>query len=124
MRAEELIELATLGGARAVRQSSDIDRLASGYKADIVLADTRRPHLTPSSSIPAMVVWQAPGRDVRTVLIDGRVVMRDGIVDWLDEDAEADLLDTASERAEAIAARAGIATTRSWEIRAFRSHEQ
>jgi len=122
--AEELIELATLGGARAVRQGSDIGRLAAGYKADIVLVDTRRPHLTPSSSIPAMLAWQASGRDVHTVLIDGRVVMRDGIVDWLDGNAEADLLNTASERAEKIAARAGIATTRPWASRAFRSHEQ
>jgi hypothetical protein len=94
--AEELIELATLGSARAVRQGSDIGRLAPGYKADIVLVDTRRPHLTPSSSIPAMLVWQASGRNVRTVLSDGRVVMRDGIVDWLDENAEADLPGTAS----------------------------
>ncbi|MBF4480159.1 hypothetical protein [Rhodococcus rhodochrous] len=79
---------------------------------------------TPSSSIPAMLAWQASGRDVRTVLIDGRVVMRDGLVDWLDGNAEADLLNTASERAEKIAARADIATTRRWESRAFRSHEQ
>lgn len=78
----------------------------------------------PSSSILAMLAWQASGRDVRTVLIDGRVVMRDGIVDWLDEDAETDLLGTASERAAAIAARAGIATTRPWESRTFRSYGQ
>lgn len=122
MTAEELIEIATLGGARAVGQASDIGRLAAGYKADVVLLDTRSPHLTPSSSIPAALVWQATGRDVRTVLVDGRIVMRDGVVDWLDGNAEAGLLATASERAEAIAERAGIATTRPWESRGFWRH--
>ena len=118
--AEELIEIATIGGAHAVGMGGDIGRLVPGFKADVVLLDARQPHLTPASSLPAVLVWQASGRDVRTVIVDGRVVVRDGVVDWLDAEAEADLLASATERAAAIAVRAGIATTRPWESRAFR----
>ncbi len=51
-------------------------RLAPGYKADLILLDMRQPHLTPCFN-QDLLVYGARGSDVRSVVIDGRLVMRD-----------------------------------------------
>ena len=56
-----------------------------GKRADIVLLKFDRPPVQPSSDPPTMIVYGTSGRDVQTVLVDGRVVVRDGHVLTLDE---------------------------------------
>lgn len=51
-------------------------QLLPGYKADLILLDTRQPHLTPCYN-QDLLVYAACGADVNTVIIDGRLVMRD-----------------------------------------------
>ena len=51
-------------------------QLLPGYKADLILLDMRQPHLTPCYN-QDLLVYAACGADVNTVIIDGRLVMRD-----------------------------------------------
>ncbi|MDI6709196.1 MAG: amidohydrolase [Bacillota bacterium] len=78
--------LATLGGARAVGLDECIGTLEAGKRADIVLWDWRAAHLNPPHDTYAHLVYAAKGSDVRTVIIDGRVVMRDRVLLTMDEE--------------------------------------
>ena len=81
----DVLRMATINGARALRLEKETGSLEIGKRADIVLLKFDRPPVQPSSDVPAMIVYGASGRDVDTVLIDGRIVVRDRRVLTLDE---------------------------------------
>ncbi|MFI5032133.1 MAG: amidohydrolase family protein [Reyranellales bacterium] len=70
-------EAATLGGAAALGRD-DIGALAPGMAADIVLVDTNHPLMQPVRDPLRSFVFHAADRAVRTVLVDGEVVLKDG----------------------------------------------
>ncbi|MFC5750659.1 amidohydrolase family protein [Actinomadura rugatobispora] len=118
--AEELLEIATVGGARAAGLEGTAGALAPGLRADVILLDAAAPHLNPAPSLAAMLAWQATGRDVHTVLVAGRVVIRDGVADWLDPAEEQSMVHEVNERAARITGQAGIPVVRPWRSRAPR----
>lgn len=75
--AEQVFEMATLGGAKALGWEQDIGSIEIGKKADLVVLDLNQPHVLPSENIYSQIVYSAKSTDVRTVLIDGRVIMKD-----------------------------------------------
>ena len=75
--AETVFRMATMGGARVLNLHDRIGSLEPGKHADIVLLDTRRAGLTPLYDVYSLLVYQARGSDVSTVLVNGRVVVRD-----------------------------------------------
>ncbi len=81
----DVLRMATINGARALGLEKETGSLEVGKRADIVLLKFNRPPVQPSSDVPYMLVYGASGRDVDTVLIDGRVVVREGRVLTLDE---------------------------------------
>lgn len=83
--AEEALALATIGGARALHMESDIGSLEEGKRADIVVVDLDALHQTPRYSVYSHLVYATKAADVRTVVIEGRVVMRDRRLLTLDE---------------------------------------
>ena len=102
---ETVLEMATLNGARALGLGDSLGSLEPGKKADFITIDTDAPHLQPVWNPVATAVFAAQGRDVDTVVIDGRVVMRNRVVLTMDEAA---VLDDVRGRFRAIAARAGV----------------
>src|SRR5881396_2216109 len=83
--AAQALELATLGGARAVGLESEIGSIAPGKRADLVVLDLREPHLHPAIGDPvSLVVYAACASDVRHVIVDGRIVVRDGVLKTAD----------------------------------------
>jgi 5-methylthioadenosine/S-adenosylhomocysteine deaminase len=62
-----------------------IGSLEAGKDADLLLIDLRRPHLTPLYDVYAHLVYAVAAEDVTTVMIRGRVVMRDRCLLTLDE---------------------------------------
>jgi atrazine chlorohydrolase/5-methylthioadenosine/S-adenosylhomocysteine deaminase/melamine deaminase len=108
MTSEKVLEMATIDGARAIGLEKDIGSLEAGKKADLILFDTDKPHWYPRHHLASVIVYQAHPDDVRTVIIDGNVVMRDRILSWLDPDAERRLGETAQRASEAMIERAGL----------------
>ncbi|MGC4835361.1 amidohydrolase family protein [Micromonospora vinacea] len=79
LRAEQVVEWATRGGARALGMDATIGALTPGRQADIVLIkNDASPAMFPILHPHGHVVFQAQRADVHTVLVDGRVVKRDG----------------------------------------------
>ena len=84
--AETVFRMATMGGARVLNLHDRIGSLEPGKRADIVLVDTRRPGLTPLYEVYSHLVYAARGSDVSTVIVNGRVVVRDREVLTVDEE--------------------------------------
>ena len=85
--APAVLEMATLGGARALGMEDRLGSLEVGKRADIVVVSLAAPRLHPLYDAVSHLVYVAKGADVRDVVIEGRVVMRDGKVLTLDEAA-------------------------------------
>jgi cytosine/adenosine deaminase-related metal-dependent hydrolase len=78
LRAEQVVEWATLGGARALGRESVLGSVEVGKKADLVLIrNEHSPAMFPLLNPYGHVVFQAQRGDVDTVLVNGRVVKRD-----------------------------------------------
>ena len=90
---EDMLEDATQGGARAVRQSKLLGSLEVGKKADILVVDTLRAHLVPAGRFLSAWIHNGQPSDIESVMINGQFVMRDRKVLTMDETsviAEAD----------------------------------
>jgi len=83
--AYQALEMATVNGAGVLGLEKEIGVLQEGYKADLILIDLEQPHLYPRHDVVANVVYAAQAADVRTVIIDGQVVMQDRKLLTLDE---------------------------------------
>jgi cytosine/adenosine deaminase-related metal-dependent hydrolase len=77
MTAEKVLEMATIDGAAAIGMKHEIGSLEPGKKADLILFDLEQPHLYPRHSLPSVLVYQANGSEVDTVVVDGLVLMED-----------------------------------------------
>jgi cytosine/adenosine deaminase-related metal-dependent hydrolase len=82
-QAADLFRAATLGGARAL-QRDDLGRLAVGAKADIVVVDASPLRTGPLDDPIRSMLLNMNGSHVRHVIVDGRVVVRDGAIPGLD----------------------------------------
>jgi cytosine/adenosine deaminase-related metal-dependent hydrolase len=79
--AAQVLELATLGGARALGLESEIGSVEVGKRADLVVLDLDGPHAQPADAdLISRIVYSARAADVRHVIVDGRVVVRDGVL--------------------------------------------
>lgn len=87
LTAEQAIEMATVNGARVLNMEDQLGSLEEGKKADIILVDMNRPHLLPVNRYMPKLVYSANGGDVRTTIIDGKVVMEDRVVKTMNEEA-------------------------------------
>lgn len=78
MSAQSVLEMATLGGARALGLEREIGSLEVGKRADVVLLDLRTPHTTPAGpDLYGQIVYSAQSSNVHTVLVDGEVLVED-----------------------------------------------
>ncbi len=77
LNAKAVVEMATIDGARALHMEKEIGSLETGKKADIVLISLDEPNAVPMYDIYAQIAYALKGSDVETVVIGGRIVMRD-----------------------------------------------
>ena len=86
MGAYKALEMATIDGARACIWDDQIGSLEAGKRADIVIVDMDELRWHPNLDPVRSLVYAADGDDVETVIIDGRIVMRDRVVLTVDEE--------------------------------------
>ena len=82
---EDVLEWATIGGARALGVADEIGSLEPGKKADLFAIDVRRAHLVPTLRIASSFIHQAQPADVTDVMVDGKWLMRESRVLNVDE---------------------------------------
>jgi 5-methylthioadenosine/S-adenosylhomocysteine deaminase len=85
--APAVLEMATLGGARALGMEEELGSLETGKRADVVVVSLAAARLHPIYDPVSHLVYAAKGSDVRHVVVEGRVIMRDRKVLTLDEPA-------------------------------------
>jgi 5-methylthioadenosine/S-adenosylhomocysteine deaminase len=78
--------MATIGGARAIGLEKHIGSLEVGKQADVIIIDAERPHLSPIYHPESHIVYAAKSSDVRDVVVDGCVRVRNRNVLSLDVD--------------------------------------
>jgi len=75
---EDAFAMATCEAAAAIGMADRIGSLQVGHRGDVVLMDTSGTHWLPHADVVAALVWQGRPEDVRTVVVDGRVVVTGG----------------------------------------------
>ena len=83
--ATDTLQIATLGGAKALGLGGEIGDLQPGMKADLSILDLANLNFVPLNSVARQLVFTESGQSVETVVIDGRVVMRDRKLVTIDE---------------------------------------
>jgi 5-methylthioadenosine/S-adenosylhomocysteine deaminase len=77
MDAATVLRMATIDGARALGLDALIGSLEVGKKADIIVIDTDKPHLTPMYHPASHLVYAVGGSDVSATIVNGRALMKD-----------------------------------------------
>ncbi len=106
MSTERVIEMATIGSARAIGIDDIVGSLEVGKRADIACFDLDKAHTTVGHRPTATLVFSAHGTDVDTVLVDGKVLLRGGVLQGFS--GEREILAEAKRRAGEVVQRAGI----------------
>lgn len=75
--ANRVLRMATIDGARALGLDAEIGSIEVGKRADLAIVRLDRLHTTPARDVVSALVYSAEAEDVETVIIDGRLVMRD-----------------------------------------------
>ena len=93
MPAWKVLRMATIEAAEAMNMNEEIGSLKSGKKADIILVDLDAPAMSPVFDWPVRnivpnLVYSANGSEVSTVIIDGNIIVEDGILLTVNEEEE------------------------------------
>ena len=102
---ELILELLTINGAKALLWEDEIGSLEVGKRADLILFDTNRPEWVPLHNPVSTIANATSGDAVKTVIINGRIVLRDGI--FVSIDAQ-EFLQRGNKIAAEMAARLGL----------------
>jgi len=102
---EQVLETLTLNGARALLSESETGSIEIGKKADLVVFDARKPGWVPLLNPVSNLIHSASGESTRDVIIDGRIVLRDGRCLTVDEDK---VREEAQKAAEDVTSRSGV----------------
>ncbi len=113
MPAESVIEMATTNGVESIGLSNEIGAIMPGRKADIILIDLKKPHLTPLHNPISHLVYAANGSDVDTVIVNGKIIMENQEVKTIDEKW---VMKEAEKRGLAITQKAGITIKSRWPL--------
>ncbi|MGI5911397.1 MAG: 5'-deoxyadenosine deaminase [Syntrophomonadaceae bacterium] len=107
MPALTVVEMATLGGARALGLEKEIGSLEEGKKADMILINLDEWHCRPQNGagIYAQLVYQAHASDVSATIVNGRLLMENGHLLTIDED---DIKLNAETSLQRVSQRAGL----------------
>ncbi len=87
LSAQSVLDLATIDGARALRADGEIGSIEVGKRGDLAVVSLKGAHTTPfyPANVISHLVYSCRGSDVRATIVDGHVLMSDGVVRTVDE---------------------------------------
>lgn len=103
--ARDVVWMATRSGARTLGLEHEVGQISTGYRADLIAVDVSGPMVAPGSDPYSTLVYACRGTDVRTTMVDGEVLVRDGRHQSVDP---ADLAADARTQARRLRDRAGV----------------
>jgi 5-methylthioadenosine/S-adenosylhomocysteine deaminase len=106
LQANQALRIATIEGAKALGLESEIGSLETGKQADVILVNLDTLHSSPYSDPISAVVYSAESSDVKSVIINGELLMNDRELLTFEEDS---VLKEANQERKALMERAGIA---------------
>jgi len=77
LSARDVLEMATIGGARALNMGDKIGSLEAGKQADVIVVDLQDAKTQPVYSVESAIVYAADGANVVDTIVDGKILMRD-----------------------------------------------
>jgi len=98
MPAEQVLEMATIEGAKALSWENEIGSIQVGKKADLAIIDFRKPHLYPLYNETSHLIYAAKATDVETVIINGEIVMENRRLTMVNVEKVMDMAEKAKER--------------------------
>ena len=111
--AEEVVEMATLAGYRAIDWHKELGSLEPGKKADLILINVDRPEWVPTYNYVYSLVYTASGDSVETSIVDGRILMEGRRLTTIDL---AEVQAHCRELAPKLAARANVKPQSRWPV--------
>jgi cytosine/adenosine deaminase-related metal-dependent hydrolase len=108
LTSEKVVEMATIDAAKAIGMEDEIGSLEPGKKADVILIDLQQPQLSPLHHIPNGLVFQAYGSEIETVIVDGKILMENRDLKFLENGEEVELYKEAQDASLGIAKRTGL----------------
>ncbi len=103
--AEDVLRMATLGGAEILGLSDEVGSLEKGKRGDVIVVDGRAPHLRPKTDPYTTLVYAAEAADVKHVFVDGEWLVRDQKLVRTDVE---EILDEADAEMAGLLKRAGV----------------
>ena len=103
----DVLQMACRGGAAAFGMPDSFGALCEGQRADLLVVDLQSPSVAPVHRVLSALVYNATSRDLRDVVVDGRIVIRDGTLLAADE---RQIMATAGDAARRLFNRAGISS--------------
>ncbi len=97
MPIEDAIELATINGARAMGLEDKLGSVEVGKRADIIIVDMKGAHTTPAHNALSNLIYASSSHDVRTTIVDGKVLMQNREVRALDEEKVIEMANEAAQ---------------------------
>ena len=76
LNARQAVEMATIQGARAIGMEHEIGSLEAGKRADLITVSLGEPHAVPMYNVYSQLVYALKSSDVRHVIINGKLVLR------------------------------------------------
>lgn len=105
VKAEEILAMATINGARAILDEANLGSLEAGKKADLIIINPNTVDMLPLHDVAANLVTSMHGSNVESMICDGKWIMKNRQVVTIDEAA---IIAEAKERAKSVCQRAGI----------------
>jgi cytosine/adenosine deaminase-related metal-dependent hydrolase len=85
LTAMQVLRMATIGGATALGMEEEIGSIEVGKKADLAIIDCDQPNMVPMHDPVANLVYSSNAGNVDTVIVDGKVLMRNRVLTFIDE---------------------------------------
>jgi len=103
MPPHKVVEMATLGGARAIHRETELGSLEVGKLADVVIIEVQSANMVPIYNPYSALVYSASAHNVDTVIVNGEIIVKNKVLKTYDEAKSRKMIIEFSEKVAAIA---------------------